>query len=179
MNGYVIAPPAATLAPYPDHCTTCRNRHGRSYIYTPVDLRASESGNGVTAGYTCDRSHGWETWWGDRPYGPEIAENSRQSHSSGQRRCALYRHYDDRGVLLYVGISENPTKRGQNHAASSEWVPYACRMEAVWLTDRPTAEAAERAAIQRERPIFNRAHALDDARQRIAAYRAARSAGDA
>jgi len=77
---------------------------------------------------------------------------------SAARRCALYRHYDSADWLLYIGISELPIARGVQHARDAEWVQWAVRIEAVWFDSREEAEAAERAAIISERPIFNIAH---------------------
>jgi hypothetical protein len=90
--------------------------------------------------------------------------------AAGERRCALYRHYDAAGVLLYVGISENPVDRGRGHARYSEWVRYAARIEAEWLDSRAAAERAERLAIRSERPVFNIAHAVGDVDARIRSY---------
>ena len=170
MNGYVIAPPDAQLAPYPDFCRDCGQR---MTLYTPVDLRPAPSNNGIIARYACDRSHGWETFWGDLPYGPPVV---RPAPKPGSPRCALYRHYDDEGILLYVGISEKPLGRGKAHAKESVWVAFAARIEAEWLPDRATAETAERNAIRAEKPIFNKVHALVDANARIADYLASRGA---
>jgi hypothetical protein len=174
ISGYVIAPPGAQLAPYPDHCSRCRRERGRvGYIYTPVDLRASDSGRGLIAGYICDSHHGWETGWGDSPR-PERAAVIKSSPGGG-RRCVLYRHYDSTGVLLYVGISERPGRRTGKHAEESGWVPFAVRMDAQWFDNRATATAMEKQAIRAERPVFNRQHAVGDPERRIAAYIASRS----
>ena len=87
-----------------------------------------------------------------------------------QRRCALYRHFDEREVLLYVGISDTPVDRTNSHARTSEWVQYADRAEVQWLPSRASAEASERYAIENEDPIFNRQYAAGDVDQRIADY---------
>src|ERR1044071_4306502 len=91
-----------------------------------------------------------------------------------QRRCALYRHYDEHDVLLYVGISESPVDRTNGHARTSEWVEFAERAEVQWLDSRALAEQAERDAIRAETPIFNRQHAIGDPDARIAEYRRTR-----
>lgn len=89
----------------------------------------------------------------------------------GQRRCALYRHFDDQDVLLYVGITDTLGERTNNgHARSSDWVQFAERAEAEWYDSREEASAAEREAVRGERPVFNRQYAEWDVDQQITAY---------
>jgi hypothetical protein len=123
---------------------------------------------GIAASYICRESHGWVSSWGDLPYGPA----RRAAVPSAERRCVLYRHYDVDGVLLYVGITESPEGRTREHARSSVWVRYAHHMTAEWFDSRDDAEAAERAAIRNEMPVFNIAHAVGDPDGRIRAYQA-------
>ena len=83
----------------------------------------------------------------------------RWAQSAGPiRRCALYRHFDDAGVLLYVGISNDPITRGKDHARGSVWHRFATETEATWYHTREDAEHAEAEAIRSERPLFNAAH---------------------
>lgn len=72
-----------------------------------------------------------------------------------ERRCALYRHFDEFGLLLYIGITESPAVRGDSHARNSDWVKYADRIEARWYDSREDAAKAEKDAILREGPVFN------------------------
>lgn len=74
------------------------------------------------------------------------------------RRCALYHHFDAAGALLYVGISEIVVDRGKQHSVTAEWVRFVATTTAKWYPNRAEAEAAERAAIRNERPLFNRQH---------------------
>lgn len=77
---------------------------------------------------------------------------------STPKRCALYRHFDIRDALLYLGISDDPIARGKQHARDSDWVQYAVRAEITWHNSRAEALAAEAAAIIAEQPIFNEQH---------------------
>jgi predicted GIY-YIG superfamily endonuclease len=86
------------------------------------------------------------------------------------KRCALYRHFDEDDVLLYVGISDNPTRRGTQHASGSEWAKFAMRATVEWLPCRSAAEAAELEIIETEGPVYNRAGATGDVEARIAHY---------
>lgn len=70
-------------------------------------------------------------------------------------RCALYRHYDAEGRLLYVGMSVNPMRRLHVHSGVSPWFPQIARVEMQWFDSSAEAEAAETAAIRTERPLFN------------------------
>lgn len=86
------------------------------------------------------------------------------------RRCALYRHFDVSGVLLYIGITESLEARTSGHARGSEWVRFASRAEAEWHDSRESAAEAEQSAIRDEVPVFNRQHAAGDVDRRIAEY---------
>jgi hypothetical protein len=35
----------------------------------------------------------------------------------------LYRHYNDKGELLYVGLTVDPIKRTYSHSVATEWYP--------------------------------------------------------
>ncbi|WP_062215801.1 GIY-YIG nuclease family protein [Streptomyces sp. NBRC 109706] len=70
-------------------------------------------------------------------------------------RTALYRFYDERDRLLYVGISKDPDQRWREHQQLSPWSRQISRREVEWLTSRRTAEVAEVAAIKSERPAHN------------------------
>ena len=86
------------------------------------------------------------------------------------RRCALYRHFDQSDVLLYVGITDTLEGRTNGHARTSDWVRFAQYAEASWYDSREGAAEAEREAIRDETPVFNRQHALGDVDLRIAEY---------
>lgn len=84
-----------------------------------------------------------------------IAATYGKSDGGPVGRTALYRHYDDRGVLLYVGIAHNPNDRAESHRRSSRWAKFSVEMSVEWLDTRPDALAAESSAIHAERPVFN------------------------
>lgn len=71
-------------------------------------------------------------------------------------KSALYRYFDRRGTLLYVGIAKDPDKRDGEHRRMAEWYEYATRRTLEWHPDRRSALDAELAAIHTEEPIFNR-----------------------
>lgn len=86
---------------------------------------------------------------------------------SGKVRTALYRYWDIDGHLLYEGIASNPSHRlAQHRRSGAPWVAYAAQTTLEWFPDRQSAEAAERKAIQAERPIFNIVHNPDAERRR-------------
>jgi hypothetical protein len=75
------------------------------------------------------------------------------------QRTALYRHFRDDGVLLYVGISLSPLVRLCQHRESSRWFDDIARIEVEWLPNRLEAMEAERRAIRTEKPVHNVVHA--------------------
>ena len=86
------------------------------------------------------------------------AKAPRSERTTPNQRCAVYRHYDRKGVLLYVGIADNPTLRAAQHKADSPWHQFSNRMSVEWFENRAEADQAERAAIKFERPAFNINH---------------------
>jgi AraC-like DNA-binding protein len=70
----------------------------------------------------------------------------------------LYRHFDESGKLLYVGISLHAVSRLAAHKRTSPWVWSVARMEVQTYPTRLEAEIAEREAIKAERPLFNSMH---------------------
>jgi len=172
---YVIVAEDSWHAPYGSQCRQCATyfaqvdddpadiRFLRLKPYTPIDLESAPAA--TVAMYECNHGHHWVKTWA------EILG----AQAPAARRCALYRHYDANGVLLYIGISDNPVSRGKDHAKYSRWVQYAARIEAVWLDSREEAEAAERVSIAAEKPIFNIEHAVGDQQERVAGYVSART----
>lgn len=94
------------------------------------------------------------------------AKYKRLARQSPTNRCALYRHFDKKGLLLYVGISDNPVGRKAQHKTTSPWYRFVDEITVEWFETRDAADKAERAAIRDERPAFNTTH---NARNRKAA----------
>lgn len=67
----------------------------------------------------------------------------------------LYRVYDSRGELLYVGISGSVLARWGQHADDKEWWPSNGSARFERFAYRELALAAERRAIREENPRFN------------------------
>ena len=84
---------------------------------------------------------------------------------------ALYFWFDADGVLLYIGITGDLATRQSSHAKRSSWAEFADHSQIHRFPSRPEAEAAEKAAIEAERPLFNHVHNdTAEARQRLVAY---------
>lgn len=77
-------------------------------------------------------------------------------HPTG--RTALYRLFAESGVLLYIGVSNDPEVRYVQHAADKPWWPEVVTMTTEWFDTRVQALAAETAAIKAEDPLHNRQH---------------------
>jgi predicted GIY-YIG superfamily endonuclease len=102
-----------------------------------------------------------------------LAEQSTASKSRGDRRTALYRWYyvdsDEYGDSLgYVGISYDVLRREQQHSASlREFMEGNVRREVVYYPTRAEAEAAEKLAIEQERPIHNKVYNGENRKSRF------------
>jgi hypothetical protein len=84
---------------------------------------------------------------------------------------ALYRPYDASDVLLYVGVSDQPGRRGGRHRKRSSWAEFAVRTDLTWFPTRADAERAEVEAIKTESPLFNDHHnSSPEARERLVKY---------
>jgi predicted GIY-YIG superfamily endonuclease len=82
----------------------------------------------------------------------------RQLRPVDRRPVCLYRFYDTRGHLVYVGITNHLGRRLTQHNTTKPWWTDVTRITVEHFTERDTAEAAEIAAIRRERPERNIAH---------------------
>ena len=78
----------------------------------------------------------------------------------------LYRVYDAAGALLYIGCTENMSRRFHCHLAYDNTTAAAVELRERMsdfdvegpFPDRVSGRAAERAAIAREAPLLNRQH---------------------
>lgn len=75
-------------------------------------------------------------------------------------RTALYRLYDARGWLLYVGITGDPDARFAQHKADKPWWREVVSKSVEWHGTREAAAAAEIAAIRSSEPKYNREHSV-------------------
>jgi predicted GIY-YIG superfamily endonuclease len=90
----------------------------------------------------------------------QIALKAARFVETGKEPAAyMYRYFDPRGDLLYVGVTLSPLRRTAEHADRAAWrrtvilkiliEPFATRAEAL---------AAETCAIRDEFPRFNKVH---------------------
>jgi hypothetical protein len=70
-------------------------------------------------------------------------------------KCALYRHFDADGSLLYIGVTSDPTKRTAAHKKNSPWFAEVARTEIEWQPSRADALLAETISIGKESPRNN------------------------
>jgi AcrR family transcriptional regulator len=80
---------------------------------------------------------------------------------------SLYRYYDDRDILIYVGITGRGIQRNREHNRTKEWWPFVDRQEIEHFEDRESALERERSLIQGLRPPFNRQHNPTHATDRL------------
>lgn len=70
-------------------------------------------------------------------------------------RTDLYRHFDEHGNLLYVGISVTAVVRFSQHRVSAQWYDAIRTMTIEKFNTREEAYKAEQLAIENEKPLFN------------------------
>jgi len=68
----------------------------------------------------------------------------------------LYRLWDSKGGLLYVGISKSALGRIGQHFQEKEWASDIASMTIEHFPDRASVERAEKYAIARENPLHNK-----------------------
>jgi hypothetical protein len=82
--------------------------------------------------------------------------------TSAPEPTAVYRLVGSDESLLYVGISNQPRVRWQQHALDKPWWPDVADKHTTWYPDRSQAEDEEDRAILAESPRYNvRAPARD------------------
>ena len=74
---------------------------------------------------------------------------------NSSQKITLYRYFDSEGLLLYVGITGDNTKRQSAHKRSSFWFGEICSATFEHFDTRTEAEQAETNAITREKPMYN------------------------
>lgn len=77
--------------------------------------------------------------------------------------CDLYRHYNEKGELLYVGISLSAISRLAQHSVNAKWYDEICTVKIQKFKTREQAIAAEALAIKAESPIYNIARPIGSA----------------
>lgn len=70
----------------------------------------------------------------------------------------VYRMFDHREKLLYVGISNRVDARIEQHRSTKEWFWQVERIATVNYPDRTTALNVEKHAIKNEKPVYNIVH---------------------
>lgn len=73
--------------------------------------------------------------------------------------CELYRHFNNNGALLYVGISNATVVRLGQHKLTAKWFKLVDYITIQRFKTREDAKAAESRAIAVENPVFNLAEA--------------------
>lgn len=67
----------------------------------------------------------------------------------------LYRHFNEAGALLYVGISLSAIHRLSAHSRGSDWFSEIAKVQIENFETRELAQIAEKRAIELERPKHN------------------------
>lgn len=72
-----------------------------------------------------------------------------------QNTHILYRCFNRKKHLLYVGITNHPEKRFEHHRVNKVWWKYVDHITMTSYPNRKALAEAEAAAIQHEKPKFN------------------------
>ncbi len=70
-------------------------------------------------------------------------------------RTYLYRVFDQKDQLLYIGISKTVLARMAQHFATKDWIPNDGYIKWSTYPTRLAAQEAERQAITNEKPKWN------------------------
>lgn len=71
-------------------------------------------------------------------------------------RTAVYRIRGEGGELLYIGMTRSLRTRWNGHADNQPWWDELRSMTVDWYPSREEADDAERAAIEAEKPKYNK-----------------------
>jgi hypothetical protein len=93
--------------------------------------------------------------------------------------AVLYRHRNETGTLLYVGVSLRSMSRLMQHSKDARWFDKISRVDLQHFADMKSAREAERIAILVERPRYNQQGVANDrqARELLPVRRAIDAAG--
>jgi hypothetical protein len=84
-----------------------------------------------------------------------LRTNGSESVTGISHATSLYRFYDAEDRLLYVGVTSVGPSRWREHEQFRAWWRLVVRSTVEHFDDRPSALAAERAAILAEKPLHN------------------------
>ena len=108
----------------------------------------------LTSGESCWSVDAKIRWYNE--HGIPIPNWRPETKRKAAVNYVLYRCYDSRHKLLYVGITMNPgTRFTKGHAKNKEWWPQVDYMKLEHFDDRQSLEDAERQAIATELPMYN------------------------
>lgn len=92
------------------------------------------------------------------PHMPPCPSLYRGARGLGSGKQTLYRFWSHNHELLYIGISSNLPQRITEHRQNKKWWTDIATITVEHFPDRASVSAAEKIAIQNERPLWNIAH---------------------
>lgn len=84
-----------------------------------------------------------------------MIERPKGTAKESDRAAAVYRFFDAKGALLYIGKAVDPSDRFLEHQKDKFWWSEVVTREVVWFETEYLAEAEETRAIQAESPRYN------------------------
>jgi hypothetical protein len=85
----------------------------------------------------------------------EAAKATGRTLTASEVAAQLYRHFNDKGVLLYVGIAHDGFARLREHGRQAPWFCQIAFVTLEHFATREEAEQAEHDAIVGENPLYN------------------------
>jgi hypothetical protein len=85
-------------------------------------------------------------------------ERTHADWKSSHKIDYLYRFYDSDLLPLYIGVTSGSGLRWDQHRKQSDWWPLAEYVAVSFYQSYESVRVAEKAAIRREKPRFNKVH---------------------
>lgn len=103
-----------------------------------------------------------------REHHPQLDAHGHQDSPDGElgEPTSVYKYFDARRILIYVGITNAGILRNRQHNHSKEWWQYVVSQEIEHFSSRRLAHQREVELIEKFRPPFNTQHNRDHAASR-------------
>jgi hypothetical protein len=83
------------------------------------------------------------------------------SEPNRTRPTSIYKYFDARGILIYVGLTGQGVTRNRQHNSDKAWWPFVASQDVEHFDTRAEAQGREIALIHQFRPPFNIVHNAD------------------
>jgi len=74
------------------------------------------------------------------------------------KKTAVYKHKNEKGEIIYVGVATSAAQRSIQHLNASEWKEEIVTIDVEWMPNRLAAEVKEIELIKELRPKYNKTY---------------------